>query len=76
VWLPSFRPDGERILFTRTQDHGRHLGLWTVDAQGGDARLLRQDAAYGVYSPDGRAIAYHRVLESVKGVGWPFDFGL
>lgn len=77
VWLPSFTPDGDSILFTRSSHQGRYLGLWTVPATGGTPTLLRRDAAFGAYSPDGRMIVFHAVSRAVDpDVIWPFDFGL
>ena len=74
VWLPSFSPDGRTILFTRSSGMGSLLGLWTVPATGGKATQLKGKAAYGSYSPDGTAIAYHWAGRAVAFDTWPWDF--
>jgi Tol biopolymer transport system component len=76
LWLPSFRPDGREILYTRVADHGRHLELWTVPVRGGRARRLVPDAAFGSWSPDGSTIAFRRFGRAVRpGSIWPYAFG-
>ena len=53
---PRFSPDGKRIAFVSDRDGA--LGLWTVDAQGGDATKVaaagkRGEFASPAWSPDG-----------------------
>jgi len=53
---PVWSPDGTQIAFTRDA----YVGLWTVDADGENARQLSDEPAAGfgfAWSPDGRAIA-------------------
>jgi Tol biopolymer transport system component len=55
---PSFSPDGRTILFHRVRSKLTGWDLWSVPATGGRPSLLRRNAAYGSYSPDGDTIAY------------------
>ncbi|MEM8886056.1 MAG: DPP IV N-terminal domain-containing protein, partial [Planctomycetota bacterium] len=60
--LCDWSPDGKRILFmsNRDVDSGR-TDLYEVDLEGGTPRRLTFDgASEGVYSPDGKSIAYVR----------------
>jgi Tol biopolymer transport system component len=76
LWLPSFRPDGRRIMYTRTADHGRRLELWTVPVSGGGPHRLLRDAAFGTWSPDGSTIAFRRFGRAVRpGRIWPYRTG-
>ena len=53
---PVWSPDGTRIAFTRDG----YVGLWTIDADGAEARQLSDEPAAGfgfAWSPDGRALA-------------------
>jgi Tol biopolymer transport system component len=45
----GFSPDGERILYSRTESSGgdSHHGLWTIRADGSDHRLLVDGTASG-----------------------------
>lgn len=60
---PSFAPDGSKLVFTRSARRGNDA-LWTVDLRGGGERRLIPDRTsvydHGVYSPDGRLIAFAR----------------
>jgi TolB protein len=65
---PSFSPDGSRLVFTRSR-RGKHA-LWTVDiATGAEKRLTpagRNGDDHGVYSPDGRLVAFGHAGGPVK----------
>ena len=82
VWLPSFSGDGRTIMFTRTRGltrtrgDGTRLEIWTIPASGGNPTRLFEHAAFGSYSPDGGAIAFHRAGRAVAPGTWPWDFGL
>jgi len=76
VWLPDFSGDGRTILFTRTRGKGTWLEMWTIPAAGGAATQILTHAAFGSYSPDGGAIAYHHARHAVEPGMWPWDFGL
>lgn len=44
----DFSPEGDRILFSRTEDRGRGVSsLWSVDADGSDLRRLVAGTAWG-----------------------------
>jgi Tol biopolymer transport system component len=57
---PSFTPDGSKLVFTR--ERRRRESLWTVNIRDGRERRLtpadNSDYDHGVYSPDGRRIAF------------------
>ena len=55
---PSFTPDGERIIFHMPREDGAVSDLWSVDADGGEPTIVRRDASFGEYSPDGTSLAY------------------
>lgn len=58
--MPSFTPDGERILFhmPREGSEGSAFDLWSVDTRGGKPRIVLRNATFGEYSPDGSSLAY------------------
>jgi Tol biopolymer transport system component len=57
---PIFAPDGETILFhlPRYADGDYVWDLWSVPSAGGEETLVRRDAGFGSYSPNGRTLAY------------------
>jgi TolB protein len=75
---PSFAPDGSKLVFTRSDRAGD--SLWTVAADGSDERRItpaprfarphghqaNQQSSGGVYSPDGRRIAFGRADPPVR----------
>ena len=61
---PSFMADGRRVVFTRITP--AHTDLWTAPSRGGRSTPLVADAAWGVPSPDGTAIAFHRIQGSIE----------
>ncbi len=70
VWRSSARRRGplteRRILYTRTALDRRYRfrpALYTMDAEGGGARLLAADAGSGAWSPDGSRIAFASVRD-------------
>ena len=63
---PAWSPDGAQILYTRTALDRRYRfrpALYTMDAEGGGARLLAADAGSGAWSPDGSRIAFASVRD-------------
>lgn len=71
--IPCLSPDGRSILFDSTQ--GGNLNLWRIRlADGkplGEPERLTEtqgNCANEVYSPDGRWIAYHRVLKGQRDI--------
>jgi Tol biopolymer transport system component len=41
VWVIGFSPQGDRVLFSRTEDRGAGKGsLWSIGVDGSDARLV------------------------------------
>jgi dipeptidyl aminopeptidase/acylaminoacyl peptidase len=56
-WAPAWTPDG-RIAFSRTSDTAQALELWTMAAEGSDARRVSEGwCEYVVPSPDGSMFA-------------------
>ena len=62
-YYPQFSPAGDAIAFTRGTNDGAS-SIFTISPLGGNERLLVGDAAWGVYSPDGRTLAYARRVET------------
>jgi Tol biopolymer transport system component len=66
---PSFAPDGSKLVFTRSSRRGNDT-LWTVDVGNGRERRLISDrkrgSDHGVYSPDGRRIAFALIEGPLK----------
>lgn len=63
--LPVFTADSREIVFSRfrTGADGTHLpDLWRVGSMGGPPRLWVEGATGAGFSPDGRLVAYTRVL--------------
>ncbi len=58
---PRFFPDGQSVLFTRTDDR-EGSSLWRVPVLGGEARRLFARAEAGDVSPDGREVAFLRLV--------------
>src|SRR5262245_37930239 len=66
----SWSPDGKKLLFTRI--HEGKMGLWTVAADGSDARPLlageKTPHFDGHWSPDGKKIVFvHDILQGTDG---------
>jgi Tol biopolymer transport system component len=41
LWVIEFSPEGDQILFSRTEDEGRGVSsLWSIHADGSDPRRL------------------------------------
>ena len=66
---PRISPDGERVLFSRSEldweENERITALWVVNADGSDARrFTSEDGDSGArWSPDGRWVAFLRSTE-------------
>ena len=58
--FPSFAPGNLSILFQLPRGHRRNptFDLWSVPVTGGRETLIRRNAGWGGYSPDGRWLAY------------------
>ena len=58
--FPSFAPDGRSILFQlpRGDPSNPIWDLWSVPVAGGEQTLVRRNAGWGGYSPDGKWLAY------------------
>ena len=58
--FPSFAPDGRSILFQLPGGDPINpvWDLWSVPVAGGKQTLVRRNAGWGGYSPDGRWLAY------------------
>ena len=58
--FPRISPDGNWILFTRAESEGTG-SLYKVAHIGGNPQLVRRNARYGDWAPDGKKIAYLRL---------------
>lgn len=59
--LANWAPDSKRILFTNISKPGTKdamPALWTMDALGGDRKLIVPNAMMGAYSPKGDQFVY------------------
>lgn len=73
-WMPTLAPDGRRVVFVSDRWGANH-NLWVQDLAGivpsGTARRLTAgpgDAAFPAFSPDGRWIAYYRILDGARDI--------
>ncbi len=58
--FPSFASDGRSVLFhmPRGDQSNPSWDLWSASVTGGEPTLVRRNAGWGDYSPDGTSIAY------------------
>ena len=63
---PRFSPDSKQILFGNYKDKidekgrvGKEIGLWLMNVDGSNKRLLAEKATHGIWHPSGEKIAYH-----------------
>jgi TolB protein len=72
-FTPRWSPDGQRIAFERRVGRvsygdctacgrARKLEVWVMNADGSEARMLAQDGAEPVWSPDGGRLAFTKIL--------------
>lgn len=59
---PTWAPDGSRLAFVHTG------GIWTIDADGSDLRMLVRNGESPAWSRDGKAIAFMREVPCGKPV--------
>ena len=69
--VPSWSPDGSRLLFERRGEDGT-WSLMLVDAAGGEPRALTSgsDAGWADWSPDGSRIVFWGVDDAGRGNLW------
>jgi Tol biopolymer transport system component len=75
-WSPRWSPDGKRIAYRtynrnaweKDREKEIGLGIWTIDAEGGEPKLiadLKRDGYKLCWTPDGKYIVYE---ERIKGM--------
>jgi len=75
-WSPCWSPGGKKIAFRTYNQNAREkgrekeigLGIWTIDAEGGEPKLianLKRDGYKLCWTPDGKYIVYE---ERIKGM--------
>jgi Tol biopolymer transport system component len=83
-FAPRWSPDGQRIAFERrvgrvNYGHCNACGraakfaVWVMNADGSEARMLAQDGAEPVWSPDGRRLAFMKILRRDLRGGRPVE---
>ncbi|MEV4127210.1 hypothetical protein [Nocardia sp. NPDC049707] len=68
---PVFTPDGAGIVFASNRAHNGRSGIYVMDIDGHNIRLLNDDGWGPSFSPDGTKILYTRAArdpESTRGV--------
>jgi Tol biopolymer transport system component len=61
---PQFSPDGSQIVYSHIEDEGS--ALFRVSLVGGQPRRLVENAVEGLWSPDGKRLAFIRASEDFK----------
>jgi len=59
---PNFSPDGSKIVFRSSRNHG---GIYKIPTFGGEAQLLAPEGFAPKFSPDGLQVAYWTGSDSV-----------
>jgi Tol biopolymer transport system component len=83
-FAPRWSPDGQRIAFERRVgrvNYGRCNGcgraakfeVWVMNADGSKARMLAQEGAEPVWSPEGRKLAFTKILRRDARSGRPLE---
>jgi Tol biopolymer transport system component/DNA-binding winged helix-turn-helix (wHTH) protein len=70
---PSFSPDGQTILFTRTESGASDL--WEIPVRGGPGERIVADGLFGAFSPDGQRIAFVRSQPDGRSEVRAFEMG-
>jgi Tol biopolymer transport system component len=55
---PAFAPDGQTVFFHRPRPTAHVWDIWSVPVTGGEPAIVRRNAGWGRYSPDGRTFAF------------------
>ena len=59
-YVPRFSPNGSRLIYARYDKDEKTVALFTLDLPVSIPRLLIEDASKGVWSPDGKQLAFVR----------------
>jgi Tol biopolymer transport system component len=55
---PAFSPDGQTVFFHRPRRTVPVWDIWSVPVTGGEPTIVRRNAGWGRYSPDGQTLAF------------------
>jgi TolB protein len=83
-FTPRWSPDGQRIAFERRVGRVNYghcngcgraakLEVWVMNADGSEARMLAQEGAEPVWSPDGGKLAFTKILRRDLRSGRPVE---
>jgi serine/threonine protein kinase len=75
-YTASISPDGSQIVYSRSvsrQIAFNALSLWTVSTLGGEPRKIVESGNDGIFSPDGKKIAYLGRTTTGRGGLWVVD---
>jgi Tol biopolymer transport system component len=64
---PAFAPDGRTILFHQLNGTTNEWDLWSVPVRGGEPTVVRHNAGYGSYAPNGQTLVYLSPLDAADG---------
>jgi TolB protein len=56
--VPAFSPDSKKIAFCRRPAAGGDTGIYIMDADGGNVKLVQENGFDPAWSPDGKQIAF------------------
>ncbi len=75
IVMSDLSPDGTTVLFhlPRGKGYDATWDLWTAPLAGGEATLLREDAGFAAYAPDGRIVFLDHPVPFESDAIWIMD---